>query len=36
MKNKFSLELKQFYQKKIHTTVHKINLDIDQPRLFYD
>ena len=32
---KFSLQLKQVY-KKIHSIVHKINVDIDQPRLFYD
>ena len=30
-----ALQLKQVY-KKIHSIVHKINADIDQPRLFYD
>ena len=28
---KFSLQLKQVY-KKLHSIVHKINADIDQPR----
>ena len=32
---KFSLQLKQVY-KKILSIIHKINVDIDQPRYFYD